>query len=113
MLLFCYWFYENNRMKVDQRLCQLVTNVEELRMIDTQNAGKVTVKEMEKKLCRKEIQNYIQVSAERIEEVVKAIDADGDGWVTWAEFRDHLSNKRVSDAFQNMDIDGDGVISNE
>ena len=25
--------------------------------------------------------NYIQVSAERIEEVVKAIDADGDGYI--------------------------------
>merc|ERR1711934_771776 len=83
------------------------------RMIDTHNVGRVSLENMEKKLRKKEIQNYIQVIAERIEEVVEAIDADGDGWVTWAEFRDHLSNKRVADVFQNMDVDGDGVISSD
>eukprot|EP00658_Telonema_sp_P-2_P029078 TRINITY_DN2216_c0_g1_i5.p2 TRINITY_DN2216_c0_g1~~TRINITY_DN2216_c0_g1_i5.p2 ORF type:complete len:104 (-),score=31.14 TRINITY_DN2216_c0_g1_i5:359-670(-) len=68
---------------------------------------------MAKKLKNKTIQNYIQVSEERSEEVIARIDADGDGWVTWEEFRDHLSNRRVSDAFDSMDINHDGVISSE
>jgi len=41
------------------------------------------------------------------------IDADGDGWVTWEEFRDHLSNRRMSAAFSTMDLDGDGQISSD
>lgn len=117
MIGFCYWFYESSRMKVDSRLCQLVSNVEELRMvfgmIDTSKRNKVTVETMKAKLRNKTIQNYIQVSEDRVNDVVAQIDADGDGWVTWTEFRDHLSNKRVSDAFQSMDINGDGVISND
>jgi len=49
----------------------------------------------------------------RIDKVVAMIDADGDGWVTWEEFRDHLSNRRMSAAFSTMDLDGDGQISSD
>jgi len=117
VLAFCYWFYVHLKAKVDVRLCQLVSNVEELRMvfgmIDTKNRNRVTVEKMKKKLKDPVIQNYIQVEAARIDKVVALIDADGDGWVTWEEFRDHLSNRRMSNVFNNMDLDGDGAISND
>jgi len=114
-LAFCYWFYNHLKVKVDARLCQLVTNVDELRMIfsmiDTKNRKKVTVEKMRRKLLDPVIQNYIQVEASRIEKVVSVIDADQDGWVTWEEFRDHLTNRRMNTAFSTMDLDGDGEIS--
>merc|ERR1712195_23900 len=114
-LTFCYWFYNHLKVKVDARLCQLVTNVDELRMIfsmiDTKNRKKVTVEKMRRKLLDPVIQNYIQVEASRIEKVVSVIDADQDGWVTWEEFRDHLTNRRMNTAFSTMDLDGDGEIS--
>jgi len=116
-LTFCYWFYVHLKAKVDVRLCQLVSNVEELRMvfamIDTKNRNRVTVEKMKRKLTDPVIQNYIQVEAARIDKVVAMIDADGDGWVTWEEFRDHLSNRRMSAAFSTMDLDGDGQISSD
>jgi len=114
-LAFCYWFYFHFKAKVDVRLCQLVSNVEELRMvyslIDATNRGKVTVEQMKRKLTDPVIQNYIQVDSARIDKAVGIIDADADGWVTWEEFRDHLSNRRMSSAFNTMDLDGDGQIS--
>lgn len=117
MLVSCYWFNAAMSNKVDNRLAQLVSNVEELqmvfRMIDTEKAGKVTADVMIEKLKDKRIQNYIQVSKDRIVDIVNLIDADGDGWVTWPEFRDHLSNRRSSNMFGEIDLDGDGVISSE
>jgi Ca2+-binding EF-hand superfamily protein len=114
---FCYWFYDHLRGKVDNRLCQLVSNVEELRMvfdlIDTKKRNKVSVEKMKRKLQDPVIQNYIQVAASRIDKVVAMIDADGDGVVTWEEFRDHLSNRRMTSIFTNMDLDGDGQISSD
>ena len=115
VLAFCYWFYNHLKVKVDVRLCQLVTNVDELRMvfamIDTKHRGKVTVDKLRRKLTDPVIQNYIQVEASRINKVVLVIDADQDGWVTWEEFRDHLTNRRMNTAFSTMDLDGDGEIS--
>jgi Ca2+-binding EF-hand superfamily protein len=119
---YCGWLYGTLSGKVNARLCQVVSNVEELRMVfnlidtsrktgRTKNRNKVTVKRMKKKLQDPIIQNYIQVSSDRIDKVVAQIDADGDGFVTWEEFRDHLSNRRMTQAFSGMDLDGDGQIS--
>eukprot|EP00656_Telonema_subtile_P013433 TRINITY_DN16822_c0_g2_i2.p1 TRINITY_DN16822_c0_g2~~TRINITY_DN16822_c0_g2_i2.p1 ORF type:complete len:370 (+),score=105.77 TRINITY_DN16822_c0_g2_i2:23-1132(+) len=115
VLLFSAGFYTIFQAKIDTRLCKSISNVQELQAvfntIDVLARGRVSTEEMKLALQDPDTRAFIGVTLDKVNEAVMLADADGDGWVTWAEFRDYLSVRRGKEVFHMLDADGDGTIS--
>eukprot|EP00658_Telonema_sp_P-2_P085626 TRINITY_DN9799_c0_g2_i2.p2 TRINITY_DN9799_c0_g2~~TRINITY_DN9799_c0_g2_i2.p2 ORF type:complete len:284 (-),score=85.32 TRINITY_DN9799_c0_g2_i2:318-1169(-) len=115
VILLASFFAADLKFKVDRKLCESISNIDELRrvfaLVDRDNEGRVSTSRMMEHLMDRETQRYIQVTAAKVGDMVEAVDANGDGWVTWEEFRDYLSVKHIEDQFSLMDMDKDGGMT--